>query len=36
MPGLKSRSLPQSSQPVLKIWILALLYKSTPNFEEIF
>ena len=35
--GLKSKSLHQSGQPVVKIWILALLYiKLNHNFVEAF
>ena len=36
MAWLKSKSLTQSSQPVVKVWILALLYKVIHIFIEIF
>ena len=35
MVGLKSKPLPKSDQLVVKVWILALPYKSTPSFVVI-
>ena len=34
--GLKSKSLPQSRQPVVKVSILALPYKSTLDLQRFF
>ena len=36
MVELKYKSLSQNDQSVVKVWILAFLYKSTPSFVEIF